>query len=94
MTTADELRALAARVAGLDEASMPRNVLDVQCEVALFNPGKIYTAVRANAAGTKVIYSQASGAPDVTCWADDWTMQHRRASTTAALLARAEEVGR
>ncbi|MBU6167101.1 MAG: hypothetical protein KGQ52_13385 [Alphaproteobacteria bacterium] len=89
--TADELRALAEQVMALT-GDLEHNKLDVQCEVALFKAGRIYTAVRANAAGTKVVYSQASGAPDVTCWAQAWTVAHRRASTAAALLARAGQV--
>ncbi len=61
------------------------NSLDVLVEIALFKPGKIYASIRANAAGTKVIYTQHTG-QEVTCWAEDWTAN--RPATIAALRAR------
>ena len=62
------------------------NALDVMIEVALFVPDKRYSAVRPNAAGTKVVYTTIMGQSE-TCWAWHWTM--RRAQTAAALRARA-----
>jgi len=83
--TADELLALAERV---EQAEKSDNALDVLVETALFQPGSVYTAIRANAAGTKVIYTDRAG-NNVTCWAEDWTMDRRRIGTADALRARA-----
>ena len=83
--TKEQLLALALRV---EQATAADNGLDVEAEIALFRPNSVYAAVRANAAGTKVIYTDRAG-NDVTCWAEDWTMEPRRASTAAALRARA-----
>lgn len=47
------------------------NELDVQIEVALFKPSADETALRANAAGTKVISTDANG-KETTHWAADW----------------------
>lgn len=66
------------------------NALDVQVEIAMFRPNSVYSAVRANSAGTKVIYTDRAG-NEVTCWSEDWTMEPRRAATVAALRARAAE---
>lgn len=86
MADAETLIALAERVEKLDTRG--DNSLDVKVEIALFMPGSAYTAVRSNNAGTKVIYTDRAG-NDVTCWAEDWTIQARRQSTDAALRARA-----
>lgn len=80
----DDLLKLAERVL---ETKLADNALDVQIEIALFRPGSVYTAVRANAAGTKLIYTDRAG-NDVTCWAEDWTMRDNRDATVAALRAR------
>ena len=82
-----DLRALADRVERLTGPA--NNTLDVEIEVALYRPGSVYSAVRANAAGTKVIYTDKAG-NSVTCWADEWTGLVRRAATAAALRARAD----
>lgn len=72
----------------VEKARRPDNGLDVLVEIALFRPGSVYKAIRANAAGTKVIYTDPAG-NDVTCWAGDWTLSHDdRVSTAAALRAR------
>ena len=63
------------------------NALDVLVEIALFKPDELVKAVRANNAGTKVIFS-IKGGQDRTCWAGDWTMDRPR--TAAALRARAQ----
>jgi hypothetical protein len=75
---------LAERVEKATEAD---NALDVLVEIALFEPGKVEKAIRANAAGTKVIYTDRGGKEE-TCWASDWTTWKRRKSTAAALRAR------
>lgn len=62
------------------------NTLDVQVEIALFKPNSVYTAIRSNEAGTKVIYTDRAG-NQVTCWAEDWTIRERRTATIKALRA-------
>ena len=79
-----QLSELAARVEALGPKAS--NSLDVQIEVALFKPNTLYSAIRTNAAGTKVIYTDAAG-HEVTYWAEDWTHPRRRISTAAALRA-------
>lgn len=82
----DELLALADRVEAMEQ---PCNGVDVLVEIALFSPDRSTTAVRSNAAGTKVIYTDADG--DETCWAADWTSKQQRAETVIRLRARAQE---
>ena len=86
--TDTDLIALAEKVEG---ARHTVNTLDVLVEIALFKPGSAYKAIRANNAGTKVIYTDAAG-NDVTCWAEDWTLgRDRRKATAAALRAHAAQ---
>ena len=54
------------------------NELDVLIEIATFEPCDTYSAARANAAGTKVIYTRRDGS-DETCWARDWCKFRPRA---------------
>lgn len=61
------------------------NELDVLIEIALFEPDGVDLAIRANSAGTKVIYTYPTG--EETYWARDWTLN--RLSAAAALRARA-----
>lgn len=61
------------------------NDLDVLIEIALFEPDDVYLTVRANGAGTKVIYGLDGGSEE-TCWAYDWTMYPNRS------LAQLEEL--
>ena len=71
-------------------ASRSDNVLDVLVEVELFQPDSIYTVCRANAAGTKVIYTRTDGSKE-TCWAPDWTASpesRAEAAEALGLLAR------
>lgn len=77
---------LAEKVEGLGEFG--ENALDVQVEIALFRPCEVYTAVRSNAAGTKVIYNAAIG-PEETHRPRDWTMKGYRKETLRLLRARA-----
>lgn len=69
----------------LGKATKSDNALDVLVEIALFEPDETFVAVRANAAGTKVIYTRPDGR-EQTFWAPDWTMDH----TKAIALLRAE----
>lgn len=85
MTTPEDLLALADRVVA---SNMTCNALDVEIELALFQPTSQHKAVRANNAGTKVIYTYTNG-EEITCWADDWTMPRRREETLAVLRHRA-----
>lgn len=75
---------LVKRLEALDDRG--DNDLDVLCEVAFFKPGTRFTSIRANNAGTKVIYTNKAG-NDVTCWAESWSELPSRASTIAALRA-------
>lgn len=86
MASKEELIALAERVEAMK--GFGNNSIDVLIECALYQPGTVYTAIRANNAGTKVIYTDAAG-NDVTCWAEGWTTANRRAATCASLRARA-----
>lgn len=86
MTASGVMMELAERVAS---AGASRNSLDVEVEVAMFKPSKAFVAIRANAAGTKVIYTRANG-NEVTCWAEDWTIDaSTRVNTAIALRERA-----
>jgi len=86
MTPKQTLLALAEQCEGADA---PDNYLDVRIEVALFKPDTCYTDVRANAAGTKVIYTDRMG-KEVTHWAPDWTMRPK--ATASCLKAMAMEM--
>jgi hypothetical protein len=65
----------------------PDNATDVLVEVALHDgPGQ--HSIRANAAGTKVIYTRVSDGKEETCWAEEWTGDNRRATTINMLRSR------
>ena len=83
MTTRTTLLALASRV---EAATASDNALDVLVEMALFKPCAVWSAVRANDAGTKVIYTRSSGR-EYTCLAGDWTMENARSEAAASLRA-------
>ena len=74
-------------IARVESAPREDNSLDVLCEVALFKPSSVFTAIRANAAGTKVIYTDRAG-NQVTCWAEPWSV---RKETPALLAARLKQ---
>lgn len=76
------LMELASRVG---EARRSDNALDVQVEVALFQPDDTYTVCRANAAGTKVIYTRTDGSKE-TCWAPDWSASPKSREEAAEAL--------
>jgi len=80
----EEMLALAESVASGKSLD---NALDVLIEVALFEPSKGWAGVRANDAGTKVIYSDMNGAQR-TYWAEEWTAD--RAGAAELLRARAQ----
>jgi hypothetical protein len=72
-------------------ATVSDNRLDVLCEVALFTPDQGVVAIRANAAGTKVIYTNRDGSEE-TYRAQDWTHgEPMRLTTARALRARAAQ---
>ena len=73
----------------LERADGPDNALDVLVEVALFQPSEIWPKCRANAAGTKVIYTNNWGA-DFTNWPRDWTMLPLKTEALTALRARSQ----
>lgn len=75
----EELLALAEKISAAPRGD---NYLDVLAEIALFKADETFNAVRANNAGTKVIYTTVEGG-DVTCWAYDWTMTGAGRKATA-----------
>lgn len=77
-----ELEALAFTVEALRQTS---NATDVLVEIALFEPCDAFKAIRANDAGTKVIYTLANG-KEATAWAYDWTFDAPARANTASLL--------
>lgn len=76
-------------IAKLERADGPDNALDVLVEVALFQPSEIWPKCRANAAGTKVIYTNQWGAEHTFC-ARDWTMLPLKSEALASLRARSQ----
>jgi hypothetical protein len=86
MTDKAALIELAGRVKAM---ITPDNAIDVRVEVALHRPGGQHE-IRANAAGTKVIYTRRADGKQQTFWADEWTANHRRKDTAASLSAIAE----
>lgn len=86
MTNRSKLLALAEAV---ERATHCVNKLDVQVEIALFRPDETNASIRANDAGTKVIYSGHDGR-EGTFWSQDWTLgEASRRKTAAALRERA-----
>jgi hypothetical protein len=51
----------------------PSNALDMEIDIALFKPDAMHVAVRANEAGTKLVYTRHDGRTD-TYWANDHTL--------------------
>lgn len=74
-------------IARIETAGGGDNALDVLVEIALFEPDDLVESVRANAAGTKVIYRSRSGG-EATHWPPDWTRASQRQKTVAALRSR------
>lgn len=69
----------------IEAAEGADNALDVLAEIALFTPDDEWKSVRANAAGTKVIYKRHDGG-QMTCLAFDWTRTPEDRKRTAAAL--------
>lgn len=87
MTTAELIEKLERA-----EADGPSVFLDVATEVAMFHPGRFYSACRANSAGTKVIYTDKAGS-DVTCWPQDWSVDPMRTAALRVLKAKEADNG-
>ena len=91
-----DLTDLIARVEALNHTD---NAIDVEVEIALFEPSTGWASCRPNSAGTKVIYTHSYGG-NSTVWADDWTLNRERRAETVRLLKeraavlRAREAGR
>jgi len=64
---------LAWLLESLEKDSGPDNEIDIAVDLVLFRPDARYTSVRANAAGTKLVYTKRDGRHE-TCWADDHTL--------------------
>jgi len=77
-----DLTDLIARVEALTATS---NAIDVEVEVALFEPTGVSVACRPNDAGTKVIYTYCDGSRK-TYLADDWTLTDEQRAETIRLL--------
>jgi hypothetical protein len=48
----------------LEKARGPDNALDIEIDIALFKPDDWHVSVRANAAGTKLVYTRHDGGTD------------------------------
>ena len=89
MTTTHQPAVLLQLAERVDAGTGISNALDIEIEMALFNPSDDgFVAVRKNYATTKLIYTRRDGS-ELTCWAGDWTMDRPRAA--AALRARAAQ---
>ena len=76
------------------EAGEVSNELDVLVEVALFDPdGEPYVGCRANAAGTKVVYTRKDG-KEQTCWPQEWCKGKSRTGALSLLRAKIEAGGK
>ena len=69
------------------EAGERSNAIDIAIELAAFVPDQECKSVRANHAGTKVIYTFHDGS-EQTCWARGWSLYPR--GTIAILRAQSE----
>lgn len=86
----DKAKLLALAEAVDSATSCVDTLLDVEIEIALFQPDETYASIRANDAGTKVIYTGHDGR-EGAFWPEDWTLgKPERRKTAAALRAQAE----
>lgn len=69
------------------EAGKRSNEIDIAVALALFVPDQECKSIRANHAGTKVIYTFRDGS-EQTCWARDWSLYPK--DTLAILRAQSE----
>jgi hypothetical protein len=68
------------------------NAIDVECEIALFEPDDFELAIRPNAAGTKIIVTIKDG-PERTFIARDYTISAAARKQTAASLRAIASMG-
>ncbi|MEQ9634638.1 MAG: hypothetical protein RLW68_00990 [Devosia marina] len=78
----DDPKILIRRVKSARSAN---NALDMAVEMAAFRPDEKYASVRANHAGTKLIYTTLEGKEE-TCWAFDWTLNDKNRRAAVAML--------
>lgn len=52
----------------LKTASVPNNALDIEIDIALFEPDERYVAVRPNNANTKLVYTTMGGHYIMSCY--------------------------
>lgn len=71
----------------IDRCRKPSNWMDVEIEIAVFQPSELYESVRANSKATKVIYTMASGR-ELTQGAYDWTLNKENKEMAIALLTK------
>lgn len=74
---------IAELIARVEAATRPDNELDVAVELAIERA--LGATVRANAAGTKLIYTNPDGT-EQTCMAWDWTQDEEARQTTSKRL--------
>lgn len=77
-----DLKALLERVKRNREAD---NALDIAIDISLFEPDEDFVSVRANAAGTKLVYTDRAGKTS-TYWATDWTLDAQSRAAAAGRL--------
>jgi hypothetical protein len=70
MPSSNQVGEVLARVEGATGAD---NALDIAIDIALFRPDSRHVSVRANSAGTKLVYTRHDGGTD-TFWARDHTL--------------------
>lgn len=64
---------------------VPSNWIDVEIELAVFQPDDLYASVRPNSKATKVIYTMKDGS-EKTCLANDWTLNEQSKAKAINLL--------
>lgn len=69
----------------LEALTEPSNAIDIQIEIALFEPDADYASVCPNNAGTKVIYTDR-GENNHTFWAADYTLTAESRARCIAML--------
>ena len=77
-----KLTELLARVEAATEGD---NALDMEIESALFKPDQTFASVRANSAGTKLIYKRHDGM-EQTLWAYDYTLNSKSREAAVARI--------
>lgn len=77
------LTELRGRLAG---AKGPSNSLDIEIEVALFQPDLRHSSARSNQAGTKIVYTRRDGSGTDTFWAADYTLDADSRKKALALI--------